>query len=192
MKSMILNIKYMVLSLAFLLNACAPLVIGGAVGTSASLAHDRRSVGTVIDDNTLEINIITKLSRSPHIDGRNHISATAYNGLVLLSGEVVHPEVSRHAEQIVRGMKGVRDVRNHLYVGRSSSLAERTHDSKQTAKIKAALLEARFDATRVKVVTERGISYLMGIVNQQEALRASHIARRVSDVRSVVTLFEVR
>ncbi|WP_072280871.1 BON domain-containing protein [Rappaport israeli] len=179
---------------ALFIQACAPLLIGGAA-TTAGVIHERRTAGTVIDDNTLEVLVFGKLSGDDLVSDNSHINVTAYNGQVLLSGEVFNEQIRARAVDIVQQIGYVKLIQNQLIIGRKSTLAERTYDTKQTAKVKIALLDvavAGFDPTRVKVVTEHGITYLMGLVSEQEAKAATEIARRVSGVRKVITYFEIR
>lgn len=179
---------------ALFIQACAPLLIGGAA-TTAGVIHERRTAGTVIDDNTLEVLVFGKLSGDDLVSNNSHINVTAYNGQVLLSGEVFNEQIRARAVDIVQQIGYVKLIQNQLIIGRKSTLAERAYDTKQTAKVKIALLDvavAGFDPTRVKVVTEHGITYLMGLVSEQEAKAATEVARRVSGVRKVITYFEIR
>ncbi len=179
-----------VLSMA-VLNGCAGLLIGGtAVGVS--VAHDRRTTGTVVDDQTIEMKIYDALNRQ--LPPGNRIGTTSYNGIVLLTGEVVSEAARRQAEAIARGIEPpVREVYNELVIGRPSPLSRQSNDAMITAKVKSALFQIKikdFDPSRVKVVTDRSVVYLMGLVRRNEADAAADVASRVDGVRQVVTLFE--
>lgn len=176
------------------LQGCAPIIIGGAA-TGAGMIHDRRSAGTVIDDNTAEFAISSRISNTPPLRDNSHVSVTGYATEILLTGEAINETVRSQIESLARAQAGVTKVHNHIIIGRPSTLSERGYDAKQTAKVKAALFDVRvpgFDPSRVKVVTEHGITYLMGIVSQQEAQAVADIASRVSGVQQVVTLFQIR
>ncbi|MDO5091059.1 MAG: BON domain-containing protein [Cardiobacteriaceae bacterium] len=176
------------------LQGCAPILIGGAA-TGAGMIHDRRSAGTVLDDNTAEIAIAAKIGNIPALRDNSHVSVTGYNTEILLTGETINDAVRQQIESLARAQPGVSKVHNHLIVGRPSTFSERGYDAKQTTKVKAALFDVRmpgFDPTRVKVVTEHGITYLMGIVSDQEAHAVTDVASRVSGVRQIVTLFQIR
>lgn len=192
-KKHLLKIKYLLM--VGLLSACVPaLVVGGATATVGAL-HDRRGVSTYLDDNAIEMSIGSKFLTTASINANSHINVTAYNGLVLLTGEVAHPNLRQEATAIARNTKGVRTVSNHLVVGRNSTLSERGYDTTQTAKVKTALMSVNiqgFDFTRVKVVSEHGVTYLLGLVSAQEAQAVIHQARQVSGVKSVVNLLEIR
>ena len=179
-----------VLSIA-VLNGCVPLLVGGtAVGVS--VAHDRRTTGTVMDDQTIELKIYDALDRQ--LPPGNRISTTSYNGIVLLTGEVVSEAARRQAEAIARGIEPpVREVYNELVIGRPSPLSRQSNDAMITTKVKSALFQIKikdFDPSRVKVVTDRSVVYLMGLVRRNEADAAADVASRVDGVRQVVTLFE--
>jgi osmotically-inducible protein OsmY len=180
-----------VVLLIAVLNGCAGLLIGGtAVGVS--VAHDRRTTGTVVDDQTIEMKIYDALNRQ--LPPGNRISTTSYNGIVLLTGEVVSEAARRQAEAIARGIEPpVREVYNELVIGRPSPLSRQSNDAMITTKVKSALFQIKikdFDPSRVKVVTDRSVVYLMGLVRRNEADAAADVASRVDGVRQVVTLFE--
>lgn len=188
------NILFATLAATFALQGCAPIILGGAA-TGAGVIHDRRSAGTVIDDNTAELAISARINGTPPLRDNSHVSVTGYATEILLTGEAYNDEVRRQIEALARGQAGVTKVHNHIIVGRPSTLSERGYDTKQTAKVKAALFDVRvpgFDPSRVKVVTEHGVTYLMGIVSQQEAQAVAHVASRVSGVQRIVTLFQIR
>jgi phospholipid-binding domain protein len=175
------------------LSACAPLLLGGAA-TTATVAHDRRSTGTIIDDNTLEVKVHATIADNKLLADNSNVSVTGYNGTILLTGEAYDDNIRQQITAAAKSVHGVKRVENQLVVGRRSTFMERTYDSKQTAKVKAALLDIKlpgFDPTRVKVVTEHGYTYLLGIVSQEEAEAAASVASRVSGVKGVVTMFEI-
>ncbi len=163
------------------LSGCAGILIGGAA-TGISLAHDRRTAGTVIDDQSIELKLYDNLNRE--LPPGNRISITSYNGTVLLTGEVVSDGVRGQAEQIVRAFNEppVRTVHNELVIGPPSSLSVQSSDTLVTT--------PDFDPTRVKVVTDRGVVYLLGLVRPIEADAAADVASQVGGVQQVVTLFE--
>ena len=114
--------------------------------------------------------------------------------MVLLTGEAYDENIRQQITAAAKSVQGVKRVENQLVIGRRSTFMERTYDSKQTAKVKSALLDIKlpgFDPTRVKVVTEHGYTYLLGIVSQEEASAAASIASRVSGVKGIVTMFEI-
>ena len=168
---------------------CAPLVVGAAVGGTALVATDRRSVGAQADDESIELKIANV--RSTRYGDRVHVNITSYNGVVLLTGEVPDEATKQAIAELARTTDRVRRVQDEMVVAPPSPLSERTNDTFITSKVKARFVEAnRFSATHVKVVTERGVVYLMGLVNRAEADEAGRIAASTSGVVRVVNVFE--
>lgn len=174
------------------LTGCAGILVTGAA-TGIGVAHDRRTTGTVVDDQTIELKVYDLLNRQ--LPPGNLISTTCYNGAVLLTGEVTSPQVRLQAEQITRSVEPpVREVYNELVVGPPRSLSAQGNDGVLTTKVKAALFSITnipdFDPSRVTVVTSQGVVYLMGLVRPAEADAATRVASQVGGVRQVVTIFE--
>jgi osmotically-inducible protein OsmY len=171
-----------------LLSGCVPLVIAGAAGTAMVVA-DRRSVGTQADDEAIELKIMNNIGAG--FGDRVHVNATSYNGLVLLSGEVPTQEARTSINEIARSTAKVRRIVDELMIGPVSSISTRTNDSYITSKVKARFVEAnKFAPNHVKVVTERQVVYLMGLVRHSEGDAAAQIAATTSGVVRVVKLFE--
>jgi osmotically-inducible protein OsmY len=174
---------------AGLLGGCAPVLVGGAVVTGMSAA-DRRTTGAQIEDERIEIRGAGRLREQ--LGERAHINITSYNRQVLLTGEVPSEQDKQLAEQILARVENVRSVTNELAVMGASTLGQRSSDALVTGRVKANLIDARdLNANAFKVVTERGVVYLMGRVTAREADRATDIARRTSGVQKVVRLFEI-
>ena len=172
-----------------LLSGCAPLLVAGAVGGTVLVATDRRSTGAQVDDESIELKIMNNVSE--RYGDKVHVNATSYNGWVLLSGEVPDPETRSSIGEIASKTNRVRKVFNEIAVGPNTELGSRSNDTFITSKVKSRFLESdKFSATHVKVVTERGIVYLMGIVSRQEGDAAGQIASTTTDVVRVVKLFE--
>ena len=174
------------------LTGCIGLVVGGAA-MGVGVAHDRRTAGTVMDDQTIALKLYDAFDRQ--LPPGNHINITVYNSAVLLSGEAVSAQARQQAERIARNSDPpVREVYNELVIGPPSALSSRSNDTLLTSKVKAALLAIHhipdFDPSRVKVVTERGVVYLLGLVRPPEADAATDVASQLGGVRQVVTLFE--
>jgi osmotically-inducible protein OsmY len=168
---------------------CVPILLGAAAGT-AMVATDRRTSGTQVDDQAVELRGVT---RARDAAGANaHINVTSYNRMALITGEVSNEADRAAVAKAVAGVENVRSVVNELVVGASSTLSERTADSVLTGRVKASFLEAAdVPAAAVKVVTERGVVYLMGRVTEGEAARATERARSVTNVKKVVRLVEI-
>ena len=152
---------------SMLLGGCVPLLVAGAVGGTALVASDRRSVGAQADDEAIELKIGNNIGTG--YGDRVHVSVTSYNGIVLLTGEVPTPELVKTITEIARTTAKVRRVDNELTVGPVSGVGSRANDSYITSKVKARFVEAnKFAPNHVKVVTERQVVYLMGLVRRRE------------------------
>ena len=173
---------------ASLLSGCAPLVVGGAV-VGGMVAVDRRTSGTQLEDETIELKVANAVNKE--LGDRVHLNVTSYNRRVLLTGEVRNEADRSRATLLAQSQENVKDVVNDLAIGAASSLSQRTKDTVMTGQVKAAFVDAKdLQSSAVKVVTERGIVYLMGRVTTREAQRASDIARGISGVVKVVRVFE--
>jgi osmotically-inducible protein OsmY len=172
-----------------LLSGCVPIVIGAAAAGTALVVADRRSVGAQADDEAIELKISSNVGST--FGDRVHVSVTSYNGIVLLTGEVPTQELRSQIEQIARTTPKVRRVDDELTVGAVTSIGARSNDAYITSKVKARLVETnKVPANLVKVVTERQVVYLMGIVSHAEGDAAAQIAATTSGVIRVVKLFE--
>lgn len=173
-----------------MLTACAPVIVAGAAVGGALVATDRRSTGAQVDDQSIEIKLTTELGT--RYGDRIHLNVTSYNGIVLLTGEAPDSAILDDISKFARATDRVRAVHNEMVVGPTTDLSARTNDSYITSKVKTRFVEAnKFSATHVKVVTERSVVYLMGIVSKAEADAAAQIAATTSGVTRVVKLFEI-
>ena len=174
-----------------LLQGCVPaVVVGGAAAAGVVSAHDRRSTGTQTDDESTEWKASLRLPDAYR--EASHANFTAFNRRLLITGEAPNGEAKTAIEGAVRQIEGVREVFNELGVGPASSLGSRSNDSYITSKVKARLLDSnQLSSNHVKVVTERAIVYLMGIVSEREAKVAVAIARTTAGVSKVVNVMEV-
>lgn len=172
-----------------LMNGCVGFLAGAATG--AVVAHDERSPATILEDETIEVTAKEKLYQDKNLDKKIHINVTSFNHVVLLTGEVLSHALRDYAVDIVSKVPKVKRVYNEIAVADLSTFASRSNDTWITTKVKTNMLGAKgFDSTRVKVVTERGSVYLMGIVTQEQGNRAAEIARHVEGVKRVVKMFQ--
>jgi osmotically-inducible protein OsmY len=190
MKRQLQTVVYGAVLLASLasLSACAPLIVGGAVMTGV-MVTDRRTTGTQVEDETIEIKVTSAVRQD--LGDRVHLNVTSFNRQVLLSGEVRTAADKERAEKLASSQENVNAVVNDLAVIPVSSLTQRSKDIVITGRVKAAFVDAKdLQVNAFKVVTERGIVYLMGRVTAREAKRATEIARSMSGVTKVVRVFE--
>ncbi len=171
------------------LSGCVGLAAtGAAVGVMA--ATDRRSIGTQTDDQAIELRAFARLQEA--LKNPGGVSATSYNRKVLLTGQVLDQQAKEAAGRAVASIEGVKGVYNELEVTGRASIGTQTADTVTTTRVKAAFVEAKnIESNAIKVVTEKGVVYLMGIVTREEQERAAQIASRVSGVQKVVTLFDL-
>ncbi|MFN3956340.1 MAG: BON domain-containing protein [Tepidimonas ignava] len=171
------------------LPGCAPLVAGAAVGGTVLVASDRRTTGTQLEDETIELKVAARVREQ--LGERARVNATSFNRKVLLTGEVASEADRQRVLRIVQGVDNVAGVVDELAVMGSPSLTARSADALVTARVKAAFVDAKdLSANAIKVVTERGTVYLMGLVTAREAQRAAEVARTVPGVQRVVRVFE--
>ncbi len=173
--------------------ACAPVIVGGAAATTATLAHDRRTTGSVVEDKAIKARVANAISENNELDKNSHINVAVFNGWVLLSGEAPTDNLRKRAGDLAREQEKVRRVYNELTIAAPSSMMTRSSDSWITTKVKSSLVGLDiegFDPTRVKVVTENGTVFIMGLAYHAEADAAVKAAQQVSGVQRVVKLFE--
>ena len=170
------------------LTACVPVIVGGAA-VGGSMAADRRTSGTYIEDQAIELKASKVIADS--LKEKVHANITSFNRQVLITGEVWDEVSKKKAESLVKPIENVISIQNYLVVGPSSSLSTRSSDAYLTSKIKTNFLtENKFSANYVKVVSENGTVYLMGLVTHKEANDAAEITRNLGGVKAVVKVFE--
>ncbi len=170
-----------------LLHGCAAAVLGGA-GTAVLVAEDRRTVGTVTEDQGIELKAASRIGdRFRDV----HVNITSYNRMVLLTGEAPDAATRSEIERVARAVENVRGVYNEIAVSGNTALSARANDSYLTSKVKARFVDQqKFNAFHVKVVTEANVVYLLGLVKRKEAADATEIARTTGGVQKVVKLFD--
>ena len=184
------NVLKLVLSATLIsqISACVPIVVGGAAAGGA-MAADRRTSGIYVEDQNIELKTSHKLATN--LGEHAHVNVTSFNRNVLLTGEVPVAESVSKAESLAKEVTNTRSITNEIQVGPESSLGSRSNDAYITSKVKAKFVtENKFPANYVKVVTENGVVYLLGIVKNSEADAAVEIARNTEGVTKVVKVFE--
>lgn len=170
------------------LAACVPLAVGGAAAGGA-VASDRRTSGFFVEDEGIELKAVKKMESN--LGEQSHVNVTSYNRNVLLTGEVPDAERLAKAEALLKEIENIRAVTNEIVIAPKSTIGSRSNDTFITSKIKTKFItENKFPANYVKVVTENGVVYLLGLVNQAEADAAVEIARNTDGVSKVVKVFE--
>ena len=171
-----------------LLSGCPALLGAGAIGAYTAL-EDRRTTGTQIEDQGIESRAATRIGeRFPE---QAHVNVTAFNRAVLLTGEAWDEATREEIGKITAAVPNVRTVTNEVQVSGLSSATSRANDTTLTAKVKGRFVSSNdFSPLHVKVVTESGVVYLLGLVTEKEAEAATELARTTSGVRKVVKVFD--
>jgi osmotically-inducible protein OsmY len=170
------------------LQGCFPVIAAG-VGTGVMVAQDRRTSGAYLEDQTIEFKAADRVGKQ--FGDSVHVNVTSYNRNVLLSGEVPNATVKAQIGKLVFGTENVRNVNNELIVAGLSSPKSRGNDGLITSNVKLGFVrDQRLNADHVKVVTENGTVFLMGLVTHAEADAATEITSASSGVLGVVKLFE--
>jgi len=173
-----------------LVQGCGALIAGGAAATGVVISQDRRTMGSLTEDEAIEIKASGRVGER-FKDGV-HVNVTSFNRIVLLTGEVPDAATRTDVERVAWAVENVRGVHNELAVAGVSSYTVRSNDSVITTKVHTRFLDSqKFNPLHVKVVTENSIVYLMGLVRKQEAADATEIARTTSGVQKVVRVFEL-
>lgn len=191
MKTNKLLFRICVITTAFAcLHGCAAAVVGGGA-TAASLAVDRRTTGTVVEDEAIELKSKKLIFENQELRDKTHINVTSYNTRVLVTGEAPTESFKTRIINLIRGVDKVQHVYDEIVIAAPSSLISRSSDSVITSKLKTKLIAAdNLPGVATKVVTESGVVYLMGLVTRAEADRATDIARQTGGVQKVVRLFQ--
>jgi len=174
-----------------MLAGCVPVLLATATVTAVDVSLDRRTIGAYIDDNiTLEPRLRGQLRQDELLGDDVNISVTSFNGIVLLTGEVLTDEQRRRAGEIVEANPSTRKLVNELELAGKTSVIGRTNDALLTTKVKAQLFKDENTAPTIKVVTEHGKVYLLGLVTPAEADAAVESAQNVPGVTHIVKVFE--
>jgi osmotically-inducible protein OsmY len=169
---------------------CAPLIVGVVVAGTAMVATDRRTAGTQVDDQTIQLRVANELSTE---FGKQpvHINVNSFDRKVLLTGEVPDEAVKTRVGEIVAKSQNVRAVVNELVIAPPSSISDRTADTALATKVRASFVNTREIAfNSIEIVCERGVIYLLGLVTEQEGQIAAIVASKVSGVKQVVKVFD--
>lgn len=178
------------LFLCVFLSACAGVIVGGAA-TSAVVANDPRTTGTFVEDQSIELKAAKKLNEDTELKDQTNINVTSYNQVALVSGQAPTASLKKRAVDIVSAIEKIRHVHDEIEISAPSSMMSRTNDTVLTTKVKTKLFaNDQLNAAHIKVVSESGTVYLLGLVSNQDAELAAEIASTTGGVRKVVKLFE--
>ena len=189
------KMKYLLCALSLgstlMVSGCAPMLIGGAAITTATVVTDRRSTGSIVSDEVLEKRVLFNIVEAVGKDNI-HVTATSFEGKILLSGEVLTQAQKQKAQEVALRSLDVKSVVNELAVMELSSVSTRLADSLLANKVRATLIGSQETSlNQVKVVVDRKIVYLMGIVTREEAQKVLNKVAQVTDVQQVVNCFTI-
>ncbi|HKQ23947.1 MAG TPA: BON domain-containing protein [Burkholderiales bacterium] len=171
------------------LQGCVPLVIGAAAGTGIILTEDRRSDGTILDDQAIEIQAGNRIQH--RFGDQARVAVTSFNRFVLLTGTVPSEAITAEVASVVLEVPNVRNIQNELGVSGTPSFMSRSNDALLSTRVKGRLVQSKnVDGSYVKVVADNGSVYLMGLVTRAEAEEAAHITATTAGVERVVKVFE--
>ena len=178
------------LGLALSLSACAPVIVGGAMGGGVLVVTDRRTSGSQLEDESIELKGNARMR--DEFGDRSRVNVNSYNRQVLLTGQVKNEQDRTYAMQLAQRLDNVKTVINELEIGLPTSLATRSKDLLVSTKVRATFVDSKdLFANAFSVTTENGVVYLMGRVTAREAQSATDLVRTISGVRKVVRAFEV-
>jgi osmotically-inducible protein OsmY len=175
----------------FLLQGCMSFTTGSGAPAGATVVNDKRTLQTIADDQNIEHTADTQISKNTVLNTNSHIVVVSFNHAVLLVGQVPTQNVRQRVEAMVQALPKVTRVYNQLDIAAPTSPMTRSNDTWITTKVKSQMIGAKgLNSGQIKVVTENGTVYLMGVVTRKQADLASDVTRRVTGVKRVVTLFE--
>jgi len=181
---------FLLIAIISLQTACTAMVVGGAAA-GAAVAIDRRTAGSIVEDENIEIKFTHAYFQNKQVHEKTHINATSYNGWLLLTGEAPNVTLKGQIQDMASNITNVKRIFNEIALSSPTSLRSRSSDTYITSKVKAQLYSNNSTkGYHVKVITENGIVYLMGIVSESEANNATEVVRKVAGVKRVVKLFE--
>ncbi len=180
----------LLIAAAITLQSCVTAAVV-AVGTGVTVATDRRSVGNQIDDQTIELSAYAKLAEQKSLKDNTNIQLISLNGTLLIIGQAPTEHLRDSVLKIMNDISGVTKLYDQIRIGNTTSLLTKSNDAWLTSKVKFALFnDDKINAGNIKVVTENGEVFLMGLVSQTEAEDAVNIARNVGGVNRVIKAFE--
>ncbi|MFQ3191695.1 MAG: osmotically-inducible protein OsmY [Paraglaciecola sp.] len=180
----------LLLSTTLLLQGCAGLLIGAGVG-AASVAHDRRTIGTQVDDTTTAGRISSAISNDMAINEQANISVQVFNGTVLLVGQAPTQAFIQQAEKLASSVNNIKKLHNQIRLGFPIPAHLVANDVWLASKVKTKLIaDKRIDGLHIQIEVENGEVFLMGLVSEQESNIAVEITRNISGVKQVIKVFE--
>lgn len=186
-----INKLLIIMMVTLALQGCV-FVAGAAAGAAGvAVVYDHRKLSNILDDEKIANTIVNQIKADPTLSDQTHIDVTCFNRVVLLTGEAPTAALRQQVENIAHGVPNAGKVYNEITIQGPTSTLTRTSDSWITTKIKSQMLATKdLKSGTIKVVTENGSVYLMGMVSHEQADMSVDIARQVSGVERVVKIFQ--
>ena len=179
------------LSIMLMLSGCVAALVAGAAITTVDVIHDRRTVGEYIDDGAIEVTARNIKRSDSHIRKASRVKVQSWNGILLMTGEITDEQSKQVLVSKFSNIQGVRQVVDETTIDSKTPVLKRSNDVWIANKVKSRMvIKTGLDANRIKVITTRGTVYLMGIVTEDEADKATDIAQTTRGVKRVVKVFE--
>lgn len=183
-------ISSIIIIISLLLQSCST-IISATTPSPIEEQPDKRTTGSFIDDEIIETKALVNIDKTHPALAQAHIGVTSFNGILILTGQVPSEQLRQMAAKTAAKINKVRRVHNELTVSGATSMVARSNDTWITTKVKSKLLaNSNIEGQRIKVVTENGVVYLMGLVSKDEADRAADLVRKTAGVQKVVRIFE--
>ena len=175
----------------YILSGCTAAVVGGAV-VGTSVAMDKRTTGDYVEDQNIKSKYAHLFYQDKELEEKTHVNVTSYNRQMLITGEAPTEELKQRLSIIAGQIKNVRKYFNEVVITEPTSMTVRTNDTYLTSKIKTSIFThmSELDGAQVKVVTENGSVFLMGLVTREQGIQITEIARKTNGVKRVIKLFE--
>lgn len=178
------------ITVAVILQGCVAATVVGVVG-GVSVVNDNRTIGKLIDDQSIELNAHTKLAKVEGLTDNSNLQVVSVNAKALIVGQVPNTYLKDLAIKALNEVEGIEQVHDQVRISNTVSITTKTNDMWLTSKVKTALFQSdELDATNVKVVTENGEVFLMGLVKATEGNAAVEVARHITGVNRVFKMFE--
>lgn len=185
-----MRLNIFVIALTLLLNGCAGLIVAGAA-TGVSVMHDRRTVGAIVEDENIEVKASQRVRHSDTLSRNSNVNVISFNSRVLVAGQAATPALRSAIGEEISKVEKIQRIHNELRIAAPTSLLTRSSDALISTKVKAMMVaEEGLDASHIKVYTENGEVFLLGLVSEEEARKAISVTRSISGVQRVIELFE--
>ncbi len=180
----------LIIAIVLILQGCAGAILVGAVGGTV-MVNDERSFSTQIDDTNADFQISSEISKHDDLRNQTNITGVVMNGSVLMIGQAPNSMLRDKAINVVKSLNFGGKIHNQIRIGNPTSFTTRSNDSWITTKVKTRMLNDKdLDVTRIKVITENGEVFLLGVVSQSQADLAVDITRNTAGVRKVVKVLD--